>query len=140
MNNSEEVFISYSHDSVDHIQQTLIYQHFYNAGSLNRKFIPVVFEHKNRKFIPTPLQGSTYYCPVTDDGYNELYSYLTGQNIVEKPALGERRALPKKSVITDPTLYITSPIDVELWNKAEWSGTFIVDYRGKPPILGFLQE
>ena len=39
----------------------LIYQHFYNAGSLNTRFIPVVLTRACAGHIPAPLQGTTYY-------------------------------------------------------------------------------
>lgn len=206
MSNSEEVFISYSQDSVDHIQQVLqlsnrlrsegvdcvldqyekspeegwprwmdkkirdskyvlmictksyykrvmgeeeegvgrgvrwegnlIYQHFYNAGTLNNKFIPVVFDHKQRQTIPTPLQGATYYCPSSDEGFDELYAHLTDQDTVERPELGKRRPLSEKVVITNPAMYITSPIDLKLWDSAQWSATFFAHTPGRPPVLG----
>jgi len=206
MNKSEEVFISYSHDSVEHIQRVLelsnrlrtegvdcaldqyekspkegwprwmdkkirdakyvllictesyfkrvmgeeeegvglgvrwegnlIYQHFYNAGTINTRFIPIVFDHSSRHFIPTPLQGSTYYCPSTDEGYHSLYAHLTDQDIVPKPELGKRRPLPEKPVKTNPAMYITSPIDVDLWNSAKWRATFFMHMPGRPPVLG----
>jgi hypothetical protein len=114
----------------------LIYQHFYNAGALNHKFIPVLFKQEHAKFIPTPLQGATYYCLATDSRYDDLYMRLTNQRRVEKPELGKRRALPAKTVKTNPALYISTPIDVGLWEAAAWRATFFLWEPDKPPVLG----
>jgi hypothetical protein len=61
---------------------------------------------------------------------------------VEKPKLGPIRSLSKKDVKTNISMYISGPIDVELWNAAKWSGTFMMVYEGGPPVLGlaFLNE
>ena len=56
----------------------LIYNHIYKTGSLNAKFITVIFLPEYAKFIPTPIQGATRYCLNTDDGYEQLYNRLTG--------------------------------------------------------------
>ncbi len=114
----------------------LIYQHLYNAGAMNTKFIPVVFEEKHKAHIPVPLQGATHYCLARDTGYEDLYRRLTDQPKTQKPKLGERRSLPPKEVKTSPSLYLTIPIDVDLWNAAQWSATAILYVPGKPPILG----
>jgi len=40
----------------------LIYQHLYNEGGVNNKFIPVLFEDVSSYMdIPTSLQSSIYY-------------------------------------------------------------------------------
>ena len=46
----------------------LIYNHLYSAGSLNTKFIPVLFHPAHGRYIPTPTQGATRYCLSTHDG------------------------------------------------------------------------
>lgn len=112
----------------------LIYQHFYNAGTLNQRFVPVVFDHGHRQYIPTPLQGATYYA--LDDDYDDLYLHLTDQPKVPKPELGKRRPLPKLPVKTNPAMFLSMPIDVDLWNTAKWSAAFFSYQPGKPPVLG----
>jgi hypothetical protein len=118
----------------------LVYQHIYNAGTLNTRFIPVVLKDEDKRFIPTPLQGSSYYCLAIDAGYEDLYGRLTGQSKTEKPKLGKRRSLARKSI--NPAMYLSSPIDVDLWNAAKWKATVFAFEPGKPPILGiaFLNE
>ncbi|GAX37758.1 SUMF1/EgtB/PvdO family nonheme iron enzyme [Nodularia sp. NIES-3585] len=82
----------------------LICQNFYNKGTLNRKFIPVLLESGKVEDIPTPLQGTTYYFAHNDEGYENLYRHLTNQPANEKPALGNLRLLPPvQHHITYPT-------------------------------------
>jgi len=201
---SEEVFISYSHDSVDHVQRVLalsdrlradgidcvldqyevsppegwprwmdrkirdckyvilictepyyrrvmgeevigkglgvrwegnlIYQHFYNAGTSNQRFIPVVLAHEQWSFVPTPLQGATYYSLDDETGYDDLYKRMTGQAKAQKPKLGTPQ--PKRPVKTNPALFLTTPIDLELWDAAKWQATFFGGMERHPPILG----
>ena len=45
-------------------------------------------------FIPSILQGATYYVVGTEDGYIRLYRRLTNQPAVVKPELGRPRSLP----------------------------------------------
>lgn len=115
----------------------LIYQHLYNAESQNHRFIPVVLHSDHRRFVPTPLQGSTIYSLDQPNGYEQLLARLAEAEVVHKPALGRRR-LPAKPVLTNPTMYVTSPIDIDLWNKARWSATFFRYHVNmhEPPGLG----
>ena len=119
----------------------LIYQHLYNAG-INQKFIPVLFGNADKEFIPTPVQSATHYRVDTEEGYEKLYARLLGRPGVKKPELGPVRPLPKKAVKTDLSMYVTWPINVELWNEARWRGTIVLQFPGQPPMLGlgFLNE
>jgi hypothetical protein len=114
----------------------LIYQHLYDSGTRSTKFVPVVLDASQSHLVPTPLRGATIYTLGDDDGYERLYARLAGIPAVAKPPLGQRRPLAKKPVKTNPAMYITSPIDVDLWNQARWSGTFFMHYPQRPPILG----
>lgn len=115
----------------------LIYQHFYDAGTVNTRFVPVVFQSVDKRFVPDPLRGSTIHALDLEGGYDRLYAQLTDSPIVQKPPLGKRRVpLPARPVRTDPTWFITSPIDVELWDRARWTGVFFMHYEGRPPYLG----
>lgn len=114
----------------------LIYQHFYNAGAINHRFVPLVLEHNHQQFIPTPLQGATYYALLDSSGYDDLYRRLTDQPKVQKPELGKRRSLPKLPVKTNPAMFLSMPIDVDLWNAAKWRATFFSYQLGKPPTMG----
>ena len=121
---------------------TIAYQHLYNSGLNNDKFIPVILDETDYPYIPVPLQPYTHYNVSEPVRYDRLYKRLTGQPHIQKPELGQRRPLPFKPVKTDPTLFFISPIDIDLWNKAKWRATFFMIAEGVPPVLGlaFLNE
>jgi len=117
----------------------LIYQHLYDAGTVNTRFVPIIVWNGDKKFVPDPLRGSTIYALDAADGYDKLYARLTDTPLVPKPPLGRKRTpLPAKPVKTDPTWFITSAINVKLWDKAKWTGVFFMHYEGRPPYLGLL--
>ncbi|HWZ44689.1 MAG TPA: SEFIR domain-containing protein [Candidatus Saccharimonadales bacterium] len=125
----------------------LIYQHIYNAGATNTKFLPVLLQPNDQKFIPTPLQGATRYKVDTPEGYGRLCFRLLNKAWIKKPKLGSVRdfpspSLPKKEIKTDISMYLTTPIDLELWDEAEWRSAGFLIYKDKPPFLalGFLTE
>lgn len=117
----------------------LIYQKLYMSDSINKKYIPVVFDEKDLENIPTPLQGSTYYNVSSDAGFDKLYWRLRGVNTKGKPPLGKLRPLPEKE---RKTLFVTSMIDLESWDKAVWRGAgFVLGYLPLPTLLlPFLNE
>jgi len=114
----------------------LIYQYIYNAGARNTKFIPVLIRNEDQAFIPTPLQGATHYVVSTKDGYDRLYARLVNRPPAEKPKLGPLLSLPKKDVKTNFSVFLSTPIDPELWDEAKWRGVFVRIYEGRPPDLG----
>jgi hypothetical protein len=71
---------------------SVIYSYLYDQKS-NERFIPILFDHKDVKYIPRPLNGTTRYSIATfdlsDTGYSALYRELTHQPAVEKPPLGD---------------------------------------------------
>ena len=113
-------------------ESNIIYQKLYNSDSLNTKFIPVVFDDNDLSNIPTPLQGATYYNVSTKTGYEKLYWRLRGVTAKNKPDLGKLRPLPEKE---RKTLFITSMIDIETWDKAVWRGAGFMFYHTTPPVL-----
>ena len=115
---------------------TIAYQHLYNSGLDNKKFIPVIFEEGDYPFIPVPLQPFTFYNVSESIRYDRLYKRLTDQPHIQKPELGAKRSLPPKPVKTDPKLFFISPIDVDLWNQAKWRATFFMTTEDDPPVLG----
>src|SRR5271165_2609788 len=56
----------------------LITYQIYNAKSRTNKFVPVVFNTAEREFIPEPISDHSY-CLDSEDSYQELYRFLTGQ-------------------------------------------------------------
>jgi tetratricopeptide (TPR) repeat protein len=77
-------------------ESTLTYQHLYDAGAENVRFVPVLFEPHAAEYIPTPLRGATHYCVDTETGYEDLYRRLTDQPRTLKPQLGRLRRLPPR--------------------------------------------
>ncbi len=73
-------------------ESTLAYQHLYDAGSENHRFIPVIFEAADSDHIPTPLRGATWY--VLPSGYDDLYRRLTRQRKIVPPEVGAVKTLP----------------------------------------------
>lgn len=116
----------------------LVYQHLYNDGAMNTRFIPVLLENSHSKFIPTPVGGATRYSLAAPAGYDSLLKRLTGQPATaKKPPLGTIKPLPEKSVKTDVKMLITSPINLELWDEARWRAVFFMFAEGVPPTIGF---
>jgi SEFIR domain len=69
----------------------------YNAKSHAAKFVPVIFGSKDREFIPEPLSDHVY-CLDSEDSYQELYGFLTGQAGVPLPELGPAKQILRKDV------------------------------------------
>src|SRR6266568_3648854 len=86
-------------------ESTLIYQNIYNAGTSNKRFIPVLLEGAHEADIPLPWQGVKYYRPETTEGYEELYRRLTEQPLTPKPALGALRKMPPRERKQDFSSY-----------------------------------
>lgn len=114
-------------------ESNIIYQKLYMSDSLNTKFIPVVFNRSDIKYIPTPIQGNTYYDVSNTDGFNTLYWRLRGITTKQKPPLGKLRPVEEKE---RKTLYVTTMIDIDTWNKATWRGAgFLIGYNDLPTLL-----
>ena len=117
----------------------LIYQKLYMSDSINIKYIPVVFNEKDLEYIPAPLQGNTYYNVSDNARFDKLYWRLRGVTAKEKPPLGKLRPLPEKA---RKTLFVTSLIDLDAWDKAVWRGAgFVLGYMPLPALfLPFVNE
>lgn len=122
----------------------LIYQLFYDTSCKNSKFIPVFWNNGDEQYILTPLKSSTYYNIGTENGYQNLWRRLLGIQKYKKPELGKINkhkydALPAKP---KRSMFFTTPIDVDKWNKAGWCAMMYLMYpvSDKPPILGFVYK
>ncbi|MBV9849367.1 MAG: toll/interleukin-1 receptor domain-containing protein [Armatimonadetes bacterium] len=73
-------------------EANLIYNALYRAGAVDVRFIPVLFQAEDVKFIPDPIQGHTYYLLPGD--YDRLYLRLTHQEGNRKGPLGTIRSVP----------------------------------------------
>ncbi len=87
-------------------ESSIIYSYLYNAGSVNTKFIPIVFDRADTNYIPIPLQPTTYYFVGDDPGYESLYRRLTNQPAIPVAPLGKSRYLPSLDRATNqvPTI------------------------------------
>lgn len=115
-----------------------IYQHLYDNGSLNERFIPVLYDDSSPAQIPKPLKGATFYYADNEDDYSNLYNRLRGFKKALKPNLGDLRPLREKERKTDVGMFVTGFIDFEKWDKAVWGGmAYFMDMTGhEPPVLG----
>lgn len=69
----------------------LIYAEFYRAGASSRKFLPVVLQEDDQRFIPAPFATLNRYSLACDAGYEHLLRSLTDTPDVL------RRSLPTRS-------------------------------------------
>lgn len=79
----------------------LINNHFYKAGSVNKRFLPAILEKTCVKWIPDPFQAMPWFCVVTDEGYEDLYRRLTNQPKTKRPNLGKLKSLKVREVKID---------------------------------------
>lgn len=92
-----------------------IYQSLYNLQGHNDKFIPVVFSEDDKQYIVKALQPYTIYN--ISNQFQKLVNRIKGIPNVVKPPIQE--ALPEKKAYH---MFVSSPINLELWNKAQWKG------------------
>ena len=115
----------------------IIYQHLFDNKSQNTKFIPVYFKEDEKQYIITPLKAFTFYNVGGKEGFDNLYWRLRGVTKAQRPPLGKLRPLPEKE---QKTLFFSTPINLEQWDKAQWSGMLYLFQQGTPPILGFVYK
>jgi hypothetical protein len=58
---------------------SLITLEVYHTRSDTSKFVPVLFDDEDKRFIPGQLRGLTHYLLSSEDNYAKLYAFLTGQ-------------------------------------------------------------
>ena len=118
----------------------ILTQHLYESDMKTKGYVPIIFEADDAQFIPMPLRPFTRYLVDGEEGYERIYRRITNQPKAKQPRLGRRRELPSIEPKSGGTMYVGGPIDVDLWNKAEWSGTFFLlgqnDEDGIVPTLG----
>ncbi|WP_180235788.1 toll/interleukin-1 receptor domain-containing protein [Bacillus toyonensis] len=115
----------------------IVYQYLYDSYGNNTKFIPIIFDEFSQEDSPVPLRGATFYFPDNPQQYNKLLNRLMGIKSIKKPPLGSIKSLPQK---IRKKMFVTSVIDLELWDKAKWKGTLFLFSPKSPPILAILCE
>lgn len=127
-------------------ETSLILQQLYSVSTNNTKFIPVVLSESNKKFIPLPLQPYTYYDVSNGARLFALVDRVKGVSKSKRPPIGGAEGVGYSSTSLPPkerkTIFLSSVIDLELWNAARWKGmAFISDASLKhPPVIGFVFE
>lgn len=129
----------------------IIYQVLNDNKCENEKFIPVFWNDGDDEHILIPLKPYTYYNLSTEDGYKALWRRLLGIKKYAKAELGEidpnKYDTPKSTPLPEKeqrVMFFTTPIDLELWNKAKWKGmVYLLPNPLYPcgptvPTLGFM--
>lgn len=123
-------------------ETNLILQQLYSMSVNNEKFIPIIFNPSDKEFIILPLEPYTHY--IISDEEEKLKNRILGISKPIRPELGEvtqPKAEPEAlSEKTRKSMFISSVIDIELWDKAMWNGiAFLSDPSlRQPPIIGFM--
>lgn len=81
-------------------EANLIYNLLYEEKLENDKFIPILFDQLDKKYIPLPLRGYSFYAVDTKKGYEDLYRRLTNQPEILEPDLGSVIELPPRQRCT----------------------------------------
>ncbi|MDQ1352163.1 MAG: hypothetical protein QG657_2469, partial [Acidobacteriota bacterium] len=77
-----------------YFETTISYNHIYFDRQKTNRFIPILFDRGDIKYVPSPIKGFSYYCIDNTKGAEELYRRLTDQPSIIKPELGQERQLP----------------------------------------------
>ncbi len=115
----------------------IVFQYIYDNNSENKKIIPVIFNESDVDYISAPLKSFTYYNIGTNRGYVKLYWRLRGVTKTQRPPLGTLRPLPQKE---RKTMFFSTPIDLDKWDKAGWKGMLYMFYEDSCPVLGILYK
>ncbi len=70
----------------------------YRSKGNNARYIPVLLDLADKKFIPDYLSGQSHYVVTNKEGYEKLYRHLSGQPEVRLPPLGNPLNLPAGDV------------------------------------------
>lgn len=115
-------------------EASIVYQMLYDAATETSKFIPAFFGGVNTQFIPTPLKSFTYYDLSEETQYEKLYWRLRGVSKAQKPPLGKLKPVPEKQ---RKTMFFSSPIDIDKWDRAKWRGVAYL-WGGDAPAIGLV--
>lgn len=113
-------------------ETSLILQQLYALSTNNTKFIPIIFDEPDKKHIPLSLQPYTYYQISLDESKRSLVERLLGTNKSKRPPLGKIKTPEEEVEKLEPkerkSMFLSSIINIDLWNDAKWSGmAFVTD-------------
>ena len=127
-------------------ETNLILQQLYTMSTSNDKFIPIIFNSEDKDFIPLPLEPYTRYNVSRDTEKEKIKNRILGISKSKRPELGieeQTTAEPEPLDFKErKSMFITSIIDVDLWNEAKWKGIGFVSFPDlrQPPIICFMFE
>lgn len=93
----------------------------YKAGARNAKFLPILFDPADVVHIPPLLAGTTDFLVSDEEGYEQLYRYLTDQPEAPKPKLGILRPLPARPRATTFSPTAIQSVHRSLREKVTWT-------------------
>jgi hypothetical protein len=102
-------------------------QDVYENDSNMERIIPVIFEPKDKKFIPPPFNSYTYYILNSKKGFENLYRRLTNRPLYPKPAVGKIKKLSSQKQSENSFFDLDS--DVEITTIKEKSTDDTVDVK-----------
>lgn len=94
-----------------------VLQALHDAGARNDKFLPVLFDPADELHVPLVLRSTTRFLISDEEGYEQLYRYLTHQPVAPRPDLGTVLPLPPRSRATEFSPVFGQP----RWKKAAWT-------------------
>lgn len=127
-------------------ETSLILQQLYALNTGNTKFIPIIVALEDKKYIPLPLQPYTFYQLSNEHDIKKLIDRLKGVSKSKRPPLGKPSEEPKSDTKLPAkerkSMFLSSIIDLELWDKAKWSGMGFMSDPGlkEPPVACFMFE
>lgn len=110
-----------------------IYQSLYNLQGHNDKFIPVILKESDKEYVPKALQPYTIYNIYAQ--FEKLTNRIKGIKNVKKPPVAD--ILPPKP---RKRMFVATPIDLELWDRAQWKGVAFLNVPEYGYSLGFLYD
>ena len=107
-------------------ETTLILQNLYDNVGANTKYIPIMLHAEDAQYIPLPLKPYTYYNVSDESDLKRLVARIKGTSVSKRPPLGTAEGADNHEEPLDAkerkSLFFSTLIDVDLWNKAGWSG------------------
>ena len=77
---------------------SLITLEMYHVRNNTSKFVPLLFDHQDERFIPRQLSAHTHYLLNSEANYDKLYAFLTGQAGIRPRKLGSIRTQTREAV------------------------------------------
>ena len=82
----------------------IITNELYDQKSISRRFVPILFDSKDRAYIPEPLRGFTHYLLTNGRDYTDLTDYLANVAGIQPGNWGRHR-----SALARPSRHSSSP-------------------------------